>query len=1144
MKKYLLSLLFLLPMLAGAQNYQTTVDGITYTNYGGYDAAVMYSSNLTGDVVIPKTVKFTLNRITYTWTVRKIYSKAFSGCKAQSIFIPNTITYIQSGAFNYNKLASIVLEEGNTAYDSRDNCNAIIETATNHLVSGCMNTVIPNTVTSIGEDAFNGCEGLLSISIPNSVNSIGIRAFAGCYGLTSVTIPKSVTTIENYAFISCSNLTSVISESETPVAIAASAFYNCEKATLYVPKGSKAAYEAATGWNEFKNIAEIGATVEGIAIDETNFPDANFRSYLLEQDYGKDGVITESEIQEISVIFVEGRGVHSLKGIEFFTALKTLFCGSNQLTSLDVSKNTALSLLSCYTNQLTALDVSKNTALTNLNCSNNQLTSLDLSKNTALEELYSSDNQLTSLDVSKNTAISFLSCYSNKLTALDVSQNTELGELRCYSNKLTSLDVSKNTALTKLSCDKNQLTSLNVSNCAALTYLNCSSNQLTSLNALNCTALTSLNCYINQLTTLDVSNCTSLEFLSCSRNKISGKNMDDLINSLPQNENTHTFYLINNNKGDEENVCTKSQVAVAKAKGWTPQYYDETAGKWTEYEGSDDDIASGTAEMPFTCAQAIDFVSKLTADQKTDVEYYVKGKVSSVRENYGTKYGDATFYISDDGSENGQFLVYRSLYFNGEKYLSGRVPNYGDEVVLCGKLVNYRGITPETADKDCRLVSLNGKTAGLPLENNDLFVAQSTEGVDVLFVKSSNTCTVGYATPESNVSYDVLPSCIDPKYEGTVTIPEQVEGMTVNTVAPYAFVNSKLSAVTVPSGVYDIESYAFSGCSKLSSVVMPKDVILNDGTFMNCTSLASVELPEGVKLWGGNVEIFSGCSLYSVTVNDMRPSELSNKFVDDPGSVILYVPKGSKAAYEAAEYWKDFMDITEIVSPTDISILDNVIYMDATEVRTASQATLSLKMKNKVQISAFQFDLSLPEGVTVVKNSRGMIQGALNDGRLYEGDDHTLTISELEDGIVRVVCASSSSLNFVGNEGEIATLKVNIADDMIEGDYAIRLKDIKLVKDNGDKLYTELVQSKLTVVSYIPGDANGDGEVDVADVVAIVNYILEKPADNFNFKAADVNDDNEIDAADVVSVVNIILDKGNVNAARVREVLRENGFIF
>ena len=76
------------------------------------------------------------------------------------------------------------------------------------------------------------------------------------------------------------------------------------------------------------------------------------------------------------------------------------------------------------------------------------------------------------------------------------------------------------------------------------------------------------------------------------------------------------------------------------------------------------------------------------------------------------------------------------------------------------------------------------------------------------------------------------------------------------------------------------------------------------------------------------------------------------------------------------------------------------------------------------------------------------------------------------------------------------------------------------------------------------GDANGDGEVDVADVVAIVNYILEKPAENFNFKAADVNHDNVIDAADVVGVVNIILGDGNVNAARVREVLRDNGFIF
>jgi hypothetical protein len=98
-------------------------------------------------------------------------------------------------------LTSIVVESGNTVYDSRNNCNAVIETKTNKLVVGCQNTVVPTTVTRIGELAFYECSSLKSIIIPNSVETIGESAFYGCTGLVSVTIPSSVTTIEEYAFL-------------------------------------------------------------------------------------------------------------------------------------------------------------------------------------------------------------------------------------------------------------------------------------------------------------------------------------------------------------------------------------------------------------------------------------------------------------------------------------------------------------------------------------------------------------------------------------------------------------------------------------------------------------------------------------------------------------------------------------------------------------------------------------------------------------------------------------------------------------------------------------------------------------------------------------------------------------------------------
>ena len=176
-----------------------------------------------------------------------------------------------------------------------------------------------------------------------------------------------------------------------------------------------------------------------------NIPDANFKAYLVGNSAINTNGDAEIQLSEATAfngeIDCQGMNISDLTGLEEFTALTFLSCGSNQLTSLDVSANTALTTLYCWGNQLTSLDVSQNTALTNLYCGDNQLTSLDVSQNTALTSLWCNNNQLTSLDVSTNTALQHLHCYSNQLTSLDVSNDTALIELHCQDNQLTSLDL-------------------------------------------------------------------------------------------------------------------------------------------------------------------------------------------------------------------------------------------------------------------------------------------------------------------------------------------------------------------------------------------------------------------------------------------------------------------------------------------------------------------------------------------------------------------------------------------------------------------------------------------------------------------------------------------------------------------------------
>ena len=195
----------------------------------------------------------------------------------------------------------------------------------------------------------------------------------------------------------------------------------------------------------------------GIPIDSTHFPDDNFIAYVeLGCDKDHDGTLSQDELNRVTELYVDHANIKDLTGIELFPNLDKLDCKYNNLTRLDVSKNTKLTKLYCESNQLTGLDLSKNTALTELDCALNQLTGLDLSKNTALTVLYCESNHLTSLDLSKNTELTELNCQDNQLTSLDLSKNTALTKLYCALNQLTSLDLSKNTALTVLGCSGNK----------------------------------------------------------------------------------------------------------------------------------------------------------------------------------------------------------------------------------------------------------------------------------------------------------------------------------------------------------------------------------------------------------------------------------------------------------------------------------------------------------------------------------------------------------------------------------------------------------------------------------------------------------------------------------------------------------------
>ena len=255
-----------------------------------------------------------LETVTIGESVASIGKDAFSGCRELlSVIIPGAVKVIDAKAFyNCGKVMSFIVDKENKVYDSRGNCNAIIETATNTLIYGCKNTVIPNTVTKIGEEAFAYCVALTSIEIPNSVTDIKSGAFSGCSGLTSVVIPSSVSNLGGHVFYGCESLTSMVIPNSVK-SIGAYTLYGCRGLKNVVVGESvasvgNAAFKECTGLTRLEMLTKVppkcGKDVF-VGVDKTAcelvVPEGCVDAYKTAAEWGDFSKITpgESSVGEV-----------------------------------------------------------------------------------------------------------------------------------------------------------------------------------------------------------------------------------------------------------------------------------------------------------------------------------------------------------------------------------------------------------------------------------------------------------------------------------------------------------------------------------------------------------------------------------------------------------------------------------------------------------------------------------------------------------------------------------------------------------------------------------------------------------------------------------------------------------------------------
>ncbi len=1155
-------------------------------SYGG-GAYGSYYGEYSGNVVIPESV--TYNGANYP--VTSIGSEAFRDCPGlKSVTIPNSVTSIGFRAFyGCSGLTSVTIPNSVTSIGDYAfiSCSGLTSVTIGNSVtsigssafygcSGLTSVTIPNSVTSIGSSAFYGCSGLTSVTIPNSVTSIGGSAFYNCYGLTSVTILNSVTSIGDYAFYGCSGLTSVtIPNSVT--SIGGYAFQSCSGLTsVTIPNSvTSIGSDAFSYCSNLESVTfgtgllTIGGSIfsghtPAKVIWLTNTPPSGY-------SYGAG-----------TVNYVANDQYTSLSNKTVYPFLSSLFeVGGVKYVPVSPSERTCDAIDCVYGDAAADVTIGETVTYRGIQLAvqrvhkyacyrNPYIKNVELSLNgnvedyafygcSGLKQLSASNGGYIGANAFRNITSVFTAHINNSgyIGSNAFYQSTGLKELEIGSNA-TSIGNSAfygcTGLLTAALHNKGSINANAFQSCTALTTATLGG------------AVTSIGNYAfdgcNSLQQIVVPNATTdlgqYAFQNCS--KMTSVKMGNGVRTISSYAFAGCSSLTDMQVGDSVNVIqTYAFNNCSQLPTITIPQAVEAIGNYV-FKGCSllHIVVMDDRTVPVTTTSLGDWTSTNTAHSSTSSKTYTfttySGSTLSFNYWVSSESGSDRLIVTLDGStvldKSGEqsgtytktFTEYGTHTLIVKYTKDGSVTNGSDQAKITNLTVPYDGTLQLGSNgssplfADCSLDSVY-------IGRNVYYNTSSDYGYSP-FYRNTSLRAVMITDKETEIS------------------PNEFYGCT------------GLKNVYIGDGVTTIGNWAFSGCSSLDHFAFGASVTsIGQEAFSDCTAVKLIkshaaqpptcgtEALDDINKWNCTLEVPQGCVatyqaadqwkeffftqeedvnaiFYKLTyMVDGEPYKTYNLHY---GAEIAAEPEPEKEGYtfsgwSAVPATMPARDVVVKGTFTEIPVEDvsgDTTYLLAAatvETQTGAESALTIDMQNEAAIVGFQFDLTLPEGFTLAVDDDGQPQLTLGD-RITDEAQAVSVVNVGGGNTWRFVSYSLQNTAITGTSGTV--LSATLMSTAAQGAYEAQITKAVLTRQDGTQLKLQDSTFSIVVCNTAKGDANGDGEVNVTDIVEMVNDIMERPSERFVEVAADMNVDGEVNVTDIVLVVNVIMGDDQVAAAR------------